>query len=567
MIVNFSSTAKAPEVIARQPSGIFSSSKNVESQSKKAHIRLARAPNTELFSVSMASAEGEEGKEAAHAIDPTRIDATAKWDILRLFPLGASKQKDAEAEGKSDSSDVSEDIFMAELRKKQLELNALESSIETTSRGILSQAYNEHTTFASGERRAKINDDKKKIAEYEAVQKRIHEAEMAWQAQLDQDMDAVCDVCFDGEVTPENQIIFCDACNVAVHQNCYGIDQIPSGNYFCHTCTHFEVDKEFLAAKKRGGPPMKLTRHPIVCELCPRRQGAFVQVQTLVPTKKVKWVHVGCAKWQGMNYVDVELKEEIEDLTVLKGYFKAQNVTCALCKSGVGALHQCREEGCNQWLHLTCARSFGKCSVQHGENCDGYYDPAELDNPPWTLACQKHSEIDPESIKENSLTAEQLVAIADSYPPEPVPPKPFSRMNATERKEYWSDRDNLADFFDKVMPSLEGAKCHLCEGPADPSIDKRCDKCGVFSHADCADPERGDDATCLTCRFIDSKATIKSYEDPRCHMCPHPNNSGGPLVKSSAKPVTMKAWKKHGPAALQRSIFGKNKFCHALCGM
>jgi hypothetical protein len=267
-----------------------------------------------------------------------------------------------------------------------------------------------------------------------------------------------------------------------------------------------------------------------------------------------------------MNYVDPETKDEIEDLTVLKQHFKAQGMTCALCKSGIGALHQCRDEGCQKWLHVTCARSYGKCSVQHGENCDGYYDLEDIDNPPWTLACPKHSDIDPEKIPEGRLSTEQLVAMAEQYPPEPVPPKPFTRMNATERKEYWADSDNLRAFFDRVMPSLEGAKCMLCEVPAYPDIDKRCDKCGMFSHADCVDVARGEGATCLTCRFTEEHSTENNFEEPKCHMCSHPTEAGGALVRSYAKPVTMKKWKVNS-MAFQKSIFGKDKFCHALCGM
>lgn len=458
-------------------------------------------------------------------------------------------------------------MFLAELRKKQSKLQELESSIETTSRDILSKAYDEQTAFATGSHRADLEADNKKLAEYKAVITRLHEAELAWQAQLDQDMDAECDICYDGEVTPDNQILFCDACNVALHQRCYGVEKIPTGNFFCHTCTYFELDKEYQANRRREGPPTKITRHPIICELCPRRQGAFVQVQTLQPTKKAKWVHVGCAKWQGMNYVDVELKDKIEDLTQLKQYFKVQGLTCHLCKSGIGALHQCREKGCEKWFHLTCARSFGKCSVQHGENCEGYYNAADLDNPPWTLACPKHSNVDPETTKErNLLSAEQLVALAETYPPEPLPPKPFNKMTAPERKEYWADKDNLEKFLKKVMTSVHGAKCAVCDGLADPTIDKRCNKCGVFSHADCADPGRGDGATCLVCRFVDEQANAKDYEEPRCHMCTHPNESGGPLVRTFAKPMTMKNWKRHSPA-FNASTFGPNKFCHALCGL
>lgn len=568
MIVHLSKSEAANPTQETAPT-VFSNSD--KAQLKKAHIRLVGEPhNVELFSVSASTGENEgETKEVLNSIGSSSLDAsTADWNVIKSFPLGdieTAAQKGTGKTEESESSDVSDDLFLTELKKKQAELLALESSIEIASRDILAKAYNEHSAYLEGKQKREL--DKKKIEDYQAVQRRLHEAELAWQAQLDQDMDAVCDVCFDGEVTPDNQIIFCDACNVAVHQRCYGIDQIPTGNYFCHTCTHFEVDKEYLAARRRDGPPMKLTRHPIICELCPRRQGAFVQVETPLPTKKAKWVHVGCAKWQGMNYVDVELKDKIEDLTALKNYFRFQGVTCILCKSSIGALHKCREEGCDKWMHLTCARSVGKCSVQHGENCEGFYDPDAIDHPPWTLACPKHSEVDPESVKDvNILTTDQLVKIAESYPPEPVPPKPFYKMNATERKEYWSDPQNLTEFFEKVTTSLSGVKCTLCEVIADPNIDQRCDKCGVFSHADCSDPTRGDRATCLTCRYNEDHANDKFYEEPRCHMCQHPNESCGPLVRAHAKPVSMKKWKPNS-LSFQRSTFGKNKFVHGLCGM
>ncbi len=313
---------------------------------------------------------------------------------------------------------------------------------------------------------------------------------------------------------------------------------------------------------------MNITRHPIVCEICPRMQGAFVRVQTSAPTTEAKWVHAGCAKSHGMNYVDEESKNMIEDLTVLKQFFKAQGISCALCKGTMGAFHQCREEGCAKWFHLTCARSSGKCSIQYGENCEGFHDPETLIHEPWTLACPSHSKIDSGALQEGilpNLSVEQLIAIAESYPPEPLPPKLFTKMTANERKEYWSDKENLLAFFGRVVASVEGIKCAVCEYPADPSIDKRCDKCGVFSHAGCTDPARGERATCLTCRFIEESSRDANYEIPRCYMCCHPN-SVGPLVRATAKPVSMKKWKTKS-ASFQRSTFGKNKFCHALCGL
>ena len=298
---------------------------------QRAHVRLVRRSNAdssgataELFSVSASGRGRGEEESSARPIDPSAIDVSADWNVARSFPLRPSSDSTPATsrsnEARADSSpaiagdDVPGDIFLSELRKKQSQLHSLESDIERSSRAILSKAYAEHSVFAAGDHLLLAERDRRKLAEYKAVQTRLREAEQAWQAQLDQDMDAVCDVCHDGEVTPENQIIFCDACNVAVHQRCYGIDTIPSGAYFCHACRHFEVDKEVSAARQRGGAPASISRPSVVCELCPRRQGAFVEVQCKVATKKARWVHVGCAKWQGMNYVDPEKKDKIEDL-------------------------------------------------------------------------------------------------------------------------------------------------------------------------------------------------------------------------------------------------------------
>jgi hypothetical protein len=233
-------------------------------------------------------------------------------------------------------------------------------------------------------------------------------------------------------------------------------------------------------------------------------------------------------------------------------------------------MHQCRHEGCGAWLHLTCGRSIGTCSVQHGENCFGFYDETKLKNPPWTLACPKHSEVDPESIREDSLTIEQLVTIAKSYPPEPVPPKPFYKMTGSERKEYWADKDNLNEFFRKVTSNLSGAKCDICEiahDLNDPNKSNQfCPDCGVFSHSECADPDRRENGICYSCRFIAENKNSDDFVAPQCHMCNTDAIVGGPLVKTYAKPLTMKKWT-NNKAAFRRSLYGPNNFCHTLCGL
>ncbi|XP_038163175.1 E3 ubiquitin-protein ligase Jade-2-like [Cyprinodon tularosa] len=88
---------------------------------------------------------------------------------------------------------------------------------------------------------------------------------------IEYDEDVVCDVCRSPEGEDGNEMVFCDKCNVCVHQACYGILKVPQGNWLCRTCA-------------LGVQPK--------CLLCPKRGGA------LKPTRSgTKWVHVSCALW------------------------------------------------------------------------------------------------------------------------------------------------------------------------------------------------------------------------------------------------------------------------------
>lgn len=46
---------------------------------------------------------------------------------------------------------------------------------------------------------------------------------------IEYDENVICDVCRSPDSEEANEMVFCDKCNICVHQACYGITAIPSG--------------------------------------------------------------------------------------------------------------------------------------------------------------------------------------------------------------------------------------------------------------------------------------------------------------------------------------------------
>ena len=52
--------------------------------------------------------------------------------------------------------------------------------------------------------------------------------------------DDTCQVCESGDSDEDNLIVYCEGCNVSVHQKCYGIEgDISSRDWFCAQCQAF----------------------------------------------------------------------------------------------------------------------------------------------------------------------------------------------------------------------------------------------------------------------------------------------------------------------------------------
>ncbi|KAF1729714.1 Origin recognition complex subunit 4 [Beauveria bassiana] len=61
------------------------------------------------------------------------------------------------------------------------------------------------------------------------------------------DDEIICGICTKPHSNPPNEIILCDNCDFAVHQECYGIPEIPEGDWLCKSCTQEDVPKTLEA--------------------------------------------------------------------------------------------------------------------------------------------------------------------------------------------------------------------------------------------------------------------------------------------------------------------------------
>ncbi|KAJ2720291.1 hypothetical protein GGI07_004698 [Coemansia sp. Benny D115] len=142
--------------------------------------------------------------------------------------------------------------------------------------------------------------------------------------------DAACAVCGEEECDNANAIVFCDGCNLAVHQDCYGVPYIPEGQWLCRRC-------------------MLAPAQDVACILCPQRGGAFKK------TTANKWAHLLCALWiPEVGIANTVYMEPIDSVDQIPR--SRWKLACHLCHRRVGACIQCSQRQCVTAFHPTCAR-------------------------------------------------------------------------------------------------------------------------------------------------------------------------------------------------------------------
>lgn len=159
-----------------------------------------------------------------------------------------------------------------------------------------------------------------------------------------------CDICDDSETTSHNLIVLCESCDIAVHQDCYGVPLIPEGPWLCRKCY--------------------LNAGDVSCCLCPWKAGAFKQ--TTDASKP--WCHLFCSYMLGgeTHVLNTAYQEPVD---IGKIHPERWGLICQICRQKSGAPIQCSVKSCHMALHPKCAR-YARCTMNIASR---------------TLMCFKHS--------------------------------------------------------------------------------------------------------------------------------------------------------------------------------
>ncbi|KAJ1657268.1 hypothetical protein IWQ61_003297 [Dispira simplex] len=142
--------------------------------------------------------------------------------------------------------------------------------------------------------------------------------------------ESACSICGEEECENSNAIVFCDGCNLAVHQDCYGVPYIPEGQWLCRRC--------MIAPETR-----------FACLFCPFTDGAFKK------TTSNQWAHLLCTFWiPEVTVANTVYMEPIDNVDKIPK--SRWRLHCYICKRRRGACIQCSNKTCYTAFHVTCAR-------------------------------------------------------------------------------------------------------------------------------------------------------------------------------------------------------------------
>ncbi|KAL3986283.1 PHD-zinc-finger like domain family protein [Acanthocheilonema viteae] len=258
----------------------------------------------------------------------------------------------------------------------------------------------------------------------------------------------ICTLCLNQRAVVRNdEVIQCDKCGVAVHENCYITENVGDSEsdgsssstepWFCEACLYG-------------------LKEPPYCELCPNRFGAFKKADI-----GGGWVHLLCALYTpGITFGDVERLSAVSwQEQDYKLFGKRACIACSdplIARTGIAV--PCDAALCKNHLHVTCAQRLGllvdnteksvdsslSSSANTNNNNRTAYDVETVD--PLYLTCKRHAN---ENLMKQRKAVCELV-----YKQEEARMLGIRRRVLNEREE--RKRMQMLERHKKAMKDLEG---------------------------------------------------------------------------------------------------------------
>eukprot|EP00257_Ricinus_communis_P013951 XP_015571517.1 uncharacterized protein LOC8274307 isoform X1 [Ricinus communis] len=204
---------------------------------------------------------------------------------------------------------------------------------------------------------------------------------------------SLCDFCCKGEISNESsRLIVCSSCKVAVHLDCYGVQEDVSESWLCSWCKH-KINGNDSASEKQP------------CVLCPKQGGALKPIGGESSGSILEFAHLFCSLWTPEVYVeDLTKMEKIMDVHEIKE--TRRKLVCNVCKVKCGVCVRCSHGTCRTAFHPICARE-----ARHRMEVWGKYG---YENVELRAFCSKHSEFpDGSNLQLGKITASSDTSTAN----------------------------------------------------------------------------------------------------------------------------------------------------------
>lgn len=162
-----------------------------------------------------------------------------------------------------------------------------------------------------------------------------------------------CCVCMQTDLDDLTPTVYCDNCSVPIHQECYGLKEIPVGDFYCDACKYNISIKEKLEHSN-----VRINLFPNeTCVLCLQTHGAMKNIDK----NGVYWAHIFCVILSEMLHF-----EEYETMETILGFegIKENNHKCLVCNNYNGEIIACSL--CSETSDMPCSYFHALCAYLHG---------------------------------------------------------------------------------------------------------------------------------------------------------------------------------------------------------